>query len=92
MTTISGAICSAHCPSSPAIALESAELALDHLHSAVIVLDDGARRDFGLVYIQRNDAPMHRFQLHPWLLQVLLSHTLERAGQHECRRPTACRA
>jgi hypothetical protein len=47
-----------------AVALERAELTLADLHLSVVMLDNGARGDLGLVNIQRYDALMHRGQIH----------------------------
>jgi hypothetical protein len=47
-----------------AVAFEGAEVALGDLHAAVVMLDDGARGDLGLVNVQRDHALVHRGQLH----------------------------
>jgi len=52
------------------VAPERAEVELGHLLTAVVVLDDGAGGDLGLVNVQRDDALVDGGQLHSQLLQV----------------------
>jgi hypothetical protein len=52
------------------VAFERAEVELGHLLTAVVVLDDGAGGDLGLVNVQRDDALVDGGQLHSRLLQV----------------------
>jgi hypothetical protein len=47
-----------------AVAFEGAELTHGDLHPPIVMLDDGAGRDLGLVNIQRHGALVHRGQLH----------------------------
>lgn len=47
-----------------AITLERTELAFVRFDAAILLLDEGAGGDFGLVYVQRNHALVHRGQLH----------------------------
>ena len=45
------------------VTLEGAELSLDHLQPSIVILDQRARGDLGLVNIQRHHALVHRCQL-----------------------------
>ena len=47
-----------------AVTLECAEVALGDLHPAVVMFDNGAGGDLGLVHIQRDDALVHSGQIH----------------------------
>ena len=47
-----------------AVAFEGAEVSLGDLYPAIVMFDNGAGRDLGLVNVQRNDALVHRGQIH----------------------------
>jgi hypothetical protein len=47
-----------------AVTFEGTEVALGNFHPPVVMFDNGARRDLGLVNVQRNDALVHRSQIH----------------------------
>jgi len=48
-----------------AVTLERAEVAFGDLRAAIVMFDDGAGGDLGLVNVQRHNALVHRGQLHP---------------------------